>query len=100
MYRESGRRDEFEKLAVSLRQNLNVAADLWDIPLLVTTPSVEGFSRVNETIKRLWPTKEVDAYLGSLLGDNRDGSRAGFPQAVAEEILWLLRILHVRRALV
>ena len=100
MYRESGRRDEFEKLAVSLRQNLNVAADPWDMPLLATSPSIEGFSRINETIKKLWPTKEADAYLGSLLGDNRDGSRAGFPQAVAEEILWLLRILRVRRELI
>jgi hypothetical protein len=99
IYRKSGRREEFEKLAVSLRKNLNVAPDEWDIVPLATKPSLEAFPRVNETIQRLWPTAETETYLASLLGDNRDGSRAGFPQAVAEDILWLMRILRVRREL-
>jgi hypothetical protein len=97
IYRESGRRAEFEELAVSLRKNLNVAPDPWESEQPRITQSLEGFSRVSETIQRLWPTEAADAYLGSLLGDNRDGSRAGFPQSVAEDILWLLRILRVRR---
>jgi hypothetical protein len=97
IYRESGRREEFEELAISLRKNLNVAPDPWESDEPRVTQSLEEFSRVYQTIQRLWPTEATDAYLSSLLGDNRDGSRAGFPQAVAEEILWLLRILRVRR---
>ncbi|MBK9520936.1 MAG: hypothetical protein IPO13_04840 [Rhodocyclaceae bacterium] len=99
IYRKSGRREEFEKLAISLRKNLNVAPDEWDIVPSATKPTLEAFPRVNETIQRLWPTAEVEKYLASLLGDNRDGSRAGFPQAVAEDILWLMRILRVRKEL-
>ncbi len=99
IYRKSGRREEFEKLAISLRKNLNVAPDEWDIVPSATKPTLEAFPRVNETVQRLWPTDEVEKYLASLLGDNRDGSRAGFPQAVAEDILWLMRILRVRKEL-
>lgn len=99
IYRKSGRRSEFEELAISLRKNLNVAPDAWDAVAPLERPTLEGFSRVSETVQRLWPSPETSAYLASLLGDNRDGSRAGFPQAVAEEILWLMRILKVHREL-
>jgi hypothetical protein len=34
------------------------------------------------------------AYLESLLRDNREGARQGFPQSVAEEIVLLMRILR------
>lgn len=99
IYRISERRDEFEELAISLRKNLNVAPDAWDAEPTLIRPTLEGFSRVSDTVQRLWPSPETSSYLASLLGDNRDGSRAGFPQAVAEEILWLMRILKVHREL-
>ena len=99
IYRKSGRRSEFEELAISLRKNLNVAPDAWDTEPVLTRPTLEGFSRVSDTVQKLWPSPETSSYLASLLGDNRDGSRAGFPQAVAEEILWLMRILKVHREL-
>ena len=99
IYRKSGRRSEFEELAISLRKNLNVSPDAWDAEPVLTRPTLEGFSRVSDTVQKLWPSPETSSYLASLLGDNRDGSRAGFPQAVAEEILWLMRILKVHREL-
>lgn len=99
IYRKSGRRAEFEELAISLRKNLNVAPDAWDAAATAIRPTLEGFPRVSETVQRLWPSPETSDYLASLLGDNRDGSRAGFPQAVAEEILWLMRMLKVYREL-
>ena len=99
IYRKSGRRAEFEELSISLRKNLNVAPDAWDAVAPVMRPTLEGFPRVSETVQRLWPSPEASDYLASLLGDNRDGSRAGFPQAVAEEILWLMRMLKVYREL-
>ena len=62
-------------------------------------PTLENFSRVAEHVQEIWPRQdECIDYLARLLEDNRDGERAGFPQAVAEEILLLIDILKVLRS--
>jgi hypothetical protein len=56
-------------------------------------PTLEKFPRVVEQVQKTWSQPaECLTYLRHLLEDNRDGARAGFPQAVAEEILLLIKI--------
>jgi hypothetical protein len=52
------------------------------------SPAWRGMSRKSGRSPR-----NASDYLRHLLEDNREGSRAGFPQPVAEEILLLIEIL-------
>jgi hypothetical protein len=94
IYRGSGSEAEFKEAAEKLRQNFNIQAEDWARASAGQVPTLENFSRVSEQVQQLWsqPTECVD-YLRHLLEDNREGSRAGFPQSVAEEILLLIDIL-------
>ena len=57
-------------------------------------PRLENFSRVAEHVQKIWSQPaECITYLRHLLEDNREGARAGFPQSVAEEILFLVEVL-------
>ncbi|HEY6895627.1 MAG TPA: hypothetical protein VI279_00060 [Rhodocyclaceae bacterium] len=47
----------------------------------------------------IWGTPELDTMISKLVMDSRDGSRQGFPMAVASELLWLAEINKVRRAM-
>ena len=57
-------------------------------------PSLESYSHVTTTLKKLWPTPQCAEYLLSLLADNRQGTRVGFPLPVVEEIVLLLAVLR------
>ena len=95
IYRKTGQRDEFDALAQNLRQHLNVQPRGWDD---VVDPSLAqsltGYRHLSEQLQRVWRTPECEAFLTDLLSDNRDGTRAGFPQEVAEEIILLQQILR------
>ena len=61
--------------------------------------ALEGIPRITKQICAIWGTRELDAYMGKLLVDARDGARQGFPVEVAAEILFLIRANKMVRAI-
>jgi hypothetical protein len=99
IYRKRGLQQEFLATAAKLRQHFNVQAEDWERSGTDEVPTLEKFSRVADQAQQLWSQPaECLSYLRHLLEDNRDGARAGFPQAVAEEILLLIEILKEETA--
>lgn len=93
IYRGSGHRKDFKEAAEKLRLHFNIQADDWTRAHGGEAPSLEGFGRIIGHIQGLWQQPaECVAYLRHLIEDNREGTRAGFPQPVAEEILLLIEI--------
>jgi len=94
IYRNKGLVKEFKETAEKLRQHFNIQAEDSTTPGTGEMPTLEQFSRVAQHVQEIWrQPEECIAYLQHLLEDNRDGARAGFPLAVAEELLWLIEIL-------
>lgn len=99
IYRSKGLVKEFKETAEKLRQHFNIQAEDTATPGIGEAPTLEDFSRVIQHIQDVWrQPEECLGYLQHLLEDNREGSRAGFPLAVAEEILWLIEILKADAA--
>lgn len=94
IYRSRGLQKEFAETAEKLRKHFNIQAEEWGKPAAGEMPMLEKFSRVSEHVQKIWSQPdECISYLRHLLEDNREGARAGFPQSVAEEILFLVEIL-------
>ncbi len=94
LYRRGGMRQEFEALAIKMRNRFNAEIPAWNDS---TTPisglkSLEEFPHVIQKASRLWGTQEGVDYLFSLVHDTRAGQRNGFPLEVVEEIALLMRI--------
>lgn len=97
IYRKSGMKDQFEHSAHQLQSQFNVRAAEWKAAGQAgTMESLEAYDRIISRVQALWPTPECGEFLTSLLEDNRAGTRAGFPQPAAEEILLLLSMLQHR----
>lgn len=95
IYRKTGQREEFDTLAQNLRQHLNVQPNSWEeFNQAPAAHSLLEYRHLVERVQRTWRTPECDEFLVELMSDNRQGTRAGFPQEVAEEILLLQRILR------
>ena len=93
IYRSRGLQHEFAATAEKLRRYFNIQAAEWGTPAASEVPTLENFSRVAEHVQKIWTQpEECIGYLRRLLEDNRDGARAGFPQSVAEEILFLVEV--------
>jgi hypothetical protein len=92
IYRESGQRSKFEQAAKQLQKEFNIRASDW-MRGSVDRPRLEKFDRVYTKTESLWtrPAQCIE-FLSGILADNRDGTRVGFPQEVAEEILLLIDI--------
>lgn len=99
IYRSRGLQKEFAETAEKLRKHFNIQAEEWGKPAAGGVPALESFSRVAEHVQKTWSQpEECLSYLQHLLEDNREGARAGFPQSVAEEILFLVEILKQGQA--
>ena len=99
IYRSKGLHEEFKETAEKLRQHFNIQAEDTATTGIGETPTLEDFPRVAQHVQESWrQPEECLGYLQNLLEDNREGSRAGFPLAVAEEILWLIEILKADEA--
>jgi hypothetical protein len=61
--------------------------------------SLEGIPHLTQKICSIWGSAELDVYLSGLIMDSRDGSRRGFPVDVAEEILLLIQVNKMIRAI-
>jgi len=95
IYRRTGRRAEFESAARDLHMQFNVAPTDWQVPESgIPIPTLENYPHIRGRIQHLWRRRTCIEYLNQLLEDNRDGTRAGFPQPVVDEILFLLAILR------
>ena len=99
IYRSRGLKKEFAETAEKLRTHFNIQAEEWSKPAGNQAPALENFSRVSEHVQKIWSQpEECITYLRHLLEDHREGARAGFPQSVAEEILFLIEILRQNQA--
>jgi hypothetical protein len=95
IYRSSGHIEDFKETAEKLRRNFNIQAEDWAKASAAEAPTLENFGRLSEHVQNAWMRpEECISYLRNLLEDNREGARAGFPRAVAEEILLLIEILQ------
>lgn len=93
IYRKNGQQDEFERSAEELRQHFNVMPEDWHAQP-DTLHSLEDYPHIAARLTELWGRPACLVYLHNLLADNRGGSRAGFPQSVAEELLLLVAMLR------
>ncbi|HZV55657.1 MAG TPA: hypothetical protein VFF82_12020 [Rhodocyclaceae bacterium] len=95
IYRKSGMKEEFDKSAQELQQHFNIAPPDWQaVDAANRLPSLESYTHIINRTQELWPRRSCADYLNRLLDDNRGGTRAGFPQPVIEEMLFLLAILR------
>lgn len=89
IYRRNGQQAEFERSAEELRRYFNVRPEDWRAPTGSRGPSIEDFPHIVDRLVALWGKPQCRDYIEHLLLDNRGGTRTGFPQAVAEELLLL-----------
>jgi hypothetical protein len=93
LHRLNGNRDEFERSTEEMRQYFNVRADDWDrTPSAAPRSSLENYTHIRAKLVEVWRQPECVEFLQSLMMDNREGTRTGFPLPVAEEILLLIAI--------
>lgn len=100
VYRQTGKRVEFEKAAEEVHSTFNIKPENWNENDNGDNhdASLENYPHITAQLKKLWPTPECSEYLLSLLADNRNGTREGFPPPVAEEIVLLLAMLHTEES--
>lgn len=96
VYRAAGLRAEFDGLARQLNKTFNVKAVTWDNfeDARRTPTSVEQLPHILAHLQEVWGTRECQAYLHTLLRDNRNGTREGFPLNIVDELLLLSAILE------
>lgn len=95
IYKTSGNKEDFERSAAELRRNFNIQADDWQADDGAPPRSIEDYGHLCIRIQELWeqPSSCIE-YMARLLEDNRGGTRLGFPQSAAEEILFLIALLR------
>jgi hypothetical protein len=97
MYRETGRREDFDRLAGEIMTAFNVDRISWDdFNIASSSAGVEQYQHIEKKLIACWGTEECLQYLKHLLADNRDGTRSGFPIEVVNEILMLIGVLKTR----
>ena len=89
-------RGEFDALSRQLNATFNVKVVSWDEFSMarLAEDTLESMPHIVERLRELWATRAAQVYLHTLLRDNRDGTRQGFPIAVVDEILCLLSVLN------
>lgn len=96
VYRAAGMRAEFDGLSRQLNKTFNVRTVTWDNydEARQVKHHLEDMPHVIEQLTRTWRTVECQAYLETLLRDNREGTRQGFPLSVVDELLLLAAVLE------
>jgi pilus assembly protein FimV len=75
----------------------NIDRISWDdFDISENNAGLEQYQHIEQKLVSCWGTSECLQYLKHLLADNRDGSRAGFPIEVINEILMLIGVLKTR----
>lgn len=102
-FRAANLREEYDSLAKRVRVNYNVQVPPWDEPseepaaLALNHAPLEEYPHLVRRIVAAWGTDACLEYLDSLLQDNRNGTRSGFPMAVLGDILTLISLIEARR---
>jgi hypothetical protein len=97
MYRETGQREDFDRLADEIMSAFNVDRISWeDFDIGNNNAGIEQYQHIEKKLVSCWGTDECLQYLKHLLADNREGTRAGFPIEVVNEILMLIGVLKTR----
>jgi hypothetical protein len=60
--------------------------------------AIEKMPRIVGLISAAWGTRELDSVVSSLMTDTRNGTRQGFPVDAAAELLFLVQLNKIRRA--
>ena len=96
VYRESGQRAEFDRIARKLNKTFNARAVNWDNFDDSRDPArgLEEIPHIVTRLQQLWATRECQAYLQYLLHDTRDETRRGFSLTAIDDILCLNAILE------
>ncbi len=96
-----GLRQEFEKLAVEIRERFNVAQPSWEDANARSNEltGLEHFPHLLARISSRWQEQECREYLHSLTQDNRNGERGGFHMEAFRELLILISVLECREKL-
>lgn len=63
------------------------------------TAALETMSNLLKKVTLMWGTRELDKFIQSLFMDSRDGKRQGFPQPVAQELMFLAECNKMVRAM-
>ena len=100
--RNSSQRERYEVLFHRISGDFNVMLTPWPVSVEdegMSAPTLEDFPHVIERLTATWGQPECLHYVDSLIGDNRDGTRGGFPLPVFEELILLVSLLeaHVAR---
>jgi hypothetical protein len=96
VYRESGQRAEFDRVAHELNKTFNVWAVDWDNFEDACDPKhgLEEAHHIVERLQHIWGTRECQAYLQYLLRDTRAETRHGFSLTAIDDILNLAAVLE------
>lgn len=91
-----GLRQEFEKLALEIRNRFNVALPSWEKSNERShgMTSLEHFPHLFARITELWHDPQCIDYLRSLLQNDRNGERGGFHMDAFRELLFLTSLLE------
>jgi hypothetical protein len=93
LYRLNDDRDSFERTAQELREYYNVRPAAWvREPRRGESSAIEIYPHIRAQLIQRWRETDCAKFLRTLLTDNRNGTRAGFPLTVAEEILLLIAV--------
>ncbi|MDR2032587.1 MAG: hypothetical protein LBP86_10140 [Azoarcus sp.] len=96
VYRESGQRTEFDKIAHKLNETFNIWTVTWESFDDARNPrhGIEETHHVAKRLQEIWGSRECQAYLQYLLRDNREKTRQGFALTAIDDILCLSAILE------
>lgn len=95
MYRRGNMRPEYDQLAERIRNRFNIHVPSWEAsPTPARQPGrLEDYDHVVGHLIKTWGRQECLDYLQTLVKDNRDGQRNGFPLEVVDEMVLLMRVL-------
>lgn len=68
-------------------------------PEVVCTAALESIGHLRKKIESIWASPELDGFVSGLFVDSRDGERRGLPLDVAEELVFLVKINKMIRAM-
>ena len=99
VYHGAGMRAEFEALVEQFRRNFNVQQIAWDdYTQDLARASLVDLPHLFWEVVASWGSAGCLTLLQSHLHDNREGTRAGFPLGVVDDIATLIALLEPRLA--
>jgi hypothetical protein len=87
----AGLQEQLADSVKELKAMFNVAID--DDGAQPANASLADYQHLSKELTAVWGKPECGAFLLNLIADTREGTRAGFPRAVVEEILLLRAML-------